>query len=52
MPMCDSDAAGSRPRRRSSALACTARRCAAADCPSGAGKVASAHAATAGSEAA
>ena len=33
-------------------MACTARRCAAADCPSGAGKVASTQAATAGSDAA
>ena len=52
MPMCDSDAAGSSPRSRSSALALTARRRTASDSPGVAGNVESTHALTRGSDSA
>jgi hypothetical protein len=52
IPMCDSDAAGSRPRRRSSALARTARSCALGDSPGAAGHWRAAQAVTVGSAAA
>ena len=47
--MCDSEAAGSSPRSRSSAFAFTARRRAASDEPDSAGNVSSTHAETFGS---
>ncbi len=52
MPMCDSDAAGSRPRSRSNAFALTARRRAAGDSPSARGNVSSTQARTRGSDSA
>ena len=50
MPMCESEAAGSRPRNRSSAFASIERRCAASGSPSARGKRSAAHARTRGSE--
>ena len=49
IPMCESDAAGSSPRRRSSAFARTARACADGDSPGAAGHCSAAHACTRGS---
>ena len=50
MPMCESEAAGSSPRSRSSALAFTARRRAASDSPAAAANVESTHELTRGSD--
>ena len=51
MPMCDSDAAGSSPRRRSSALARIARSCAAGESPPAIGNSRAAQALTTGIDA-
>ena len=49
MPTCESDAAGSRPRSRSSAFARIERACAASGSPSARGKRSAAQASTRGS---